>query len=71
MAWTETQSCFNSLKVNEGEEKYRRGGGGGLQWGALNLLLLLLLLMWGDPENFTALKIPRQCPLVLLIKVGK
>jgi len=33
------------------------------------LLLLLLLLLLGEDRKFTALKV-KQCPLVLLVKVG-
>jgi hypothetical protein len=34
------------------------------------LLLLLLLLLLGRDRKLTALKVARQCPLVLLVKVG-
>jgi len=32
--------------------------------------VLLLLLLLGETETFTALKVPRQCPFVLLVKVA-
>ena len=34
------------------------------------LLLLLLLLLHGESENYTSLKVPRQCPLTLPLKEG-
>jgi len=35
----------------------------------LNSLLLLLLLLLDGSENFIVLKVPRQCPIVILVNV--
>jgi hypothetical protein len=56
---------FNPLKPKERErERGRResGGGGGSD--------RYYILAGGPKFRFAATKVPRQCPLVLLVKVG-
>ena len=34
------------------------------------VIIIIIIIITGKMEKYTALKVPKQCPLVLLVKVG-
>jgi hypothetical protein len=51
-------------------ERQKTGGGGTVTDSACIIIILIIIIITGKMEKFAALKVPRQCPLVLLVKVG-